>query len=130
MDPLAALAELVADEGDLPAGAVRPPARGADPRLGRLPAAGPRARGREAEYALLVEAIREGYELHYTGRPRVVATHDPDLALLAGVRLYSLGLARLADLGDVEAVGELADVIAGSAAARAAGDEELAEAVW
>src|SRR3954447_6489384 len=101
MDPLAALAELVADEGDLPAGAVRPPARGADARLGRLAAAGPRARRREAEHALLVDAIREGHELHYPGRPRVVAPHAPALALLAGDRLYALGLARLADLGDV-----------------------------
>ena len=37
---------------------------------------------------------------------------DPDLALLAGDRLYALGLERLAALGDLEAVAELADVIA------------------
>jgi predicted DNA-binding protein (UPF0251 family) len=33
----------------------------------------------------------------------VVRTHDPDLALLAGDRLYALGLARLAVLGDLGA---------------------------
>ena len=38
-------------------------------------------------YPLLVEAIREGYLQHYaTGR--VVRPEDPDLALLAGDRLY------------------------------------------
>ena len=46
---------------------------------------------------------------------------EPDLALLAGDRLYALGLARLAQLGDVEAVSELADVIALCAQARAEG---------
>jgi hypothetical protein len=30
---------------------------------------------------------------------------------MAGDRLYALGLARLAELGDLQAVGELADVI-------------------
>ena len=85
--------------------------------------------GREADYELLVEAIREGYLLHYAPG-RVVRPDDPDLALLAGDRLYALGLARLAALGDLEAVAELADVISLGAQAHAAGDAELAEAVW
>jgi hypothetical protein len=81
------------------------------------------------EYALLLEAIREGYEQHY-GEGRVVRTDDPDLALLAGDRLYALGLARLAALGDLDAVSELADVISLAAQAHAEGDPARAEAVW
>src|SRR3954453_6527969 len=46
-----------------------------------------------------VEAIREGYLLHH-GEARIVATDDQDLALLAGDRLYALGLADLAEMGD------------------------------
>jgi hypothetical protein len=81
------------------------------------------------EYALLLEAIREGYEQHY-GEGRVLRTDDPDLALLAGDRLYALGLARLAALGDLDAVGELADLISLAAQAHAEGDPRRAEAVW
>jgi hypothetical protein len=96
---------------------------------GAAAAGGERAVGREAEYALLVEAIREGYELHY-GAPRVVDTPDADLALLAGDRLYALGLARLAELGDLDAVAELADVISLGAQAQAEGRPAMAEAAW
>jgi hypothetical protein len=85
--------------------------------------------GGEDEYAFLLEAIREGYEQHY-GEGRVVRTDDPDLALLAGDRLYALGLARLAALGDLAAVAELADVISLVAQAHAEGDPARAEAVW
>jgi hypothetical protein len=98
-------------------------------RLGALAAAGPRSRGREDDVAFVVEAIREGYLLHYR-RGRLLDHADADLALLAGDRLYALGLARLARLGDVAAVGELADVISLCAQAHAAGDGELAEAAW
>jgi hypothetical protein len=97
--------------------------------LGARAAAGPRANGREDDYALLVEAIVEGYLQHY-GTGRVVRPDDPDLALLAGDRLYALGLARLADLGDLDAVAELADVISLAAQAHAEGDAERAAAVW
>ncbi len=90
---------------------------------------GPRAAGRRAEYELLVEAIYEGYLLHY-GTPRVVRVPDADLRLLAGDRLYAVGLARLVALGDTPAVAELADTITLSSLAQAAGDAELAEAVW
>jgi len=92
-------------------------------------AAGPRAAGHEAEYELLLEMILEGSLLHY-GSPRVVQTDDPDLALLLGDQLYALGLARLAALGDLEAVDELANVISLVAQAHAEGDPERAEAVW
>jgi hypothetical protein len=84
---------------------------------------------RGAEYALVVEAIREGYLQHY-GEGRVVRPDDPDLALLAGDRLYALGLARLAALGDVEAVAVLADVISRSAQAHAEGDTARADEAW
>jgi hypothetical protein len=83
----------------------------------------------DPEYALLVEAIREGYLQHY-GEGRVVRTGDADLALLAGDRLYALGLARLAELGDLEAVGLLADLISRCAQAHAEGAPEQAEAAW
>ena len=86
------------------------------------------AAGRD-EYALIVEAIREGYLQHYA-EGRVVRADDPDLALLAGDRLYALGLARLAELGDLEAVGELADLISLCAQSHAEGDPERATAVW
>jgi len=95
----------------------------------RLAASGPRARGLEAEYELLVEMIVEGCRLHY-GPQRVVRTDDPDLALLLGDQLFALGLARLARIGDLEAVGELADVISLVAQAHVAHAPELADAVW
>jgi hypothetical protein len=74
-------------------------------------------------------AIREGYLLHY-GQPRIVSTADTDLALLAGDRLYALGLAELAAAGDLEAVAVMAEVIAASAAAHGAGDPAAAQAAW
>lgn len=86
----------------------------APPALGLLAAAGPRAGGAEPDYAFVVEAVREGYLLHY-GRPRLFGGIDPDLALLAGDHLYAIGLECLAGLGDLEAVRELADLISLSA---------------
>jgi hypothetical protein len=82
----------------------------AEPALGLLAAAGPRAAEAPGEYSLLVESVREGYLLHY-GEPRVVVGAGPDLALLAGDYLYALGLERLAGLGDLEAIRELSDLI-------------------
>ncbi len=95
----------------------------------RLAASGPRAAGREAEYELLLEMIFEGSLLHY-GSPRLVRCSDPDLALLLGDQLYALGLSRLAELGDLDAVRELADLISLLAQARAGSDPRLAEAIW
>jgi hypothetical protein len=95
----------------------------------QLAAGGPRAAGRAEEYELLLEMILEGARLHY-GPQRLVRTDDPDLALLVGDQLYALGLARLAALGDIEAVSELADVISLVAQAHATADSELASAVW
>lgn len=101
----------------------------AEPALGLLVAAGPRAARSPAEYALLFETIREGYLLHY-GEPRLLAGHDPDLALLAGDYLYALGLERLAALGDTEAVGELGDLISLAAQCHAEGREGLSAPLW
>jgi hypothetical protein len=91
--------------------------------------AGPRVDGNGGEYELLIETIYEGYLLHYHS-PRVVRAPEKDLGLLAGDRLYALGLARLVQLGDIDAVAELADVIALSALAHGAGNPELAAAAW
>ena len=55
------------------------------------------------EHAFVIEAVREGYLLHYA-EPRLLAGHDPDLALLAGDYLYALGIERLAAMGDTNAV--------------------------
>ncbi len=82
--------------------------------LGALAGAGPRAAAAPDEYMLLVEAIREGYLLHYE-TPRLIDGADEDLRLLAGDYLYALGLERLAARGDLEAVRELADLISLSA---------------
>jgi hypothetical protein len=95
----------------------------------QLAATGPLAGGHREDYELLVEAIYEGYLLHY-GAPRVALTPDDDLALLAGDRLYALGLSRLIELGDVAAVAELADTITLAALAQGADAPELAEVVW
>jgi hypothetical protein len=121
------LAGEVRRQGGLLADAVAS-ADGAGP-YGAIAAAGRRAEGREEDYALLVEAIHEGYLLHYASG-RVVRPEDPDLSLLAGDRLYAIGLARLAELGDLDAVAELADVISLAAQAHAEGDAERAAAVW
>jgi hypothetical protein len=128
MNVHAQLAALLRSDSGLIAAAVAAEPT-ADGTLGAAVAAGPRAAGNEAEYALLVEAIFEGYLQHY-GNGRVIRPDDPDLALLAGDRLYALGIERLAKLGDLEAVIELADVISLTAQAHAEGDADRAEAAW
>jgi hypothetical protein len=80
------------------------------PVFGLLAALGPRSAAAPAEYAFVVEAVREGYLLHYA-EPRLLADHDEDLALLAGDYLYALGIERLAALGDTEAVAVLGELI-------------------
>ena len=77
-------------------------------------------------YALVVESILEGYLLHY-GRGRIVDDPDPDLRLLAGDHLYAFGLVRLASIGDLEAVDELADLISLCAQVHAAAGLDGAE---
>src|SRR3954468_22499897 len=105
---LASLAALLRDGENV----ISPYVRDSDeePALGALAAAGPRAAEAPGEYLLLVEAIREGYLLHYEAPRRIQGAH-PHLCLLAGDYLYALGLERLAARGDMDAVTELADLI-------------------
>jgi hypothetical protein len=114
------LAESLVPADDLPEPAEGP---------AQLAADGPRADGRRVEYELLLEMILEGSLLHY-GRPRVMRCTDPDLALLLGDQLYALGLSRLAALGDLDAVAELADLISLLAQAQASSNGRLADAIW
>ena len=65
----------------------------------------------EERYALGIETIYEGYLLHY-GRPRLFAPKDGDTALLLGDYLYAHGLVRIERVGSVEAVNDLAELIA------------------
>jgi hypothetical protein len=81
------------------------------------------------ERHFVLEAVYEGYLLHY-GAPRLFEGMDGDLSLLAGDALYALGLARLAELGDLPAVAELSDLISRSAQAHAEGRGAEAEALW
>jgi hypothetical protein len=77
----------------------------------------------------VLEAVYEGYLLHY-GAPRLFDGMDGDLRLLAGDALYALGLARLAERGDLPAVAELSDLIARSAQAHAEGRDEEVGDLW
>jgi hypothetical protein len=129
---LARLRELLRDGGGLMGELVGEPSMdGEDGAVSPawIAAAGPRAAGQREEYELLVEAIYEGYLLHY-GSPRVIDAPEADLGLLAGDRLYAIGLARLVELGDTLAVAELADTITLSALAHGSGRPELAAAAW
>jgi hypothetical protein len=81
------------------------------------------------EYAFVIEAVREGYLLHYA-EPRLLAGHDADLALLAGDYLYALGIERLAALGDTEAVHALADLISTCAQLHTEDREDEVPAEW
>jgi len=114
------LADQVVAPADAPRGGTGP---------AQLAASGPRTADRGAEYELLLEMIYEGSLLHY-GTGRVIRTDDPDLALLLGDQLYALGLARLAWLGDLDAVDVLAGVISSLAQAHAEGEPERAPAIW
>jgi hypothetical protein len=72
----------------------------------------------EDRYALGIETIYEGYLLHY-GTSRLFAPEDGDAALLLGDYLYAHGLVRIEEGGTVEAVNDLAELIALSAYLRA-----------
>ncbi len=71
-------------------------------------------------YALGLETIYEGYLVHY-GRSRLFEEQDADAALLLGDYLYAHGLVRIAELGRVEAIQELAGLISRCAHLRAEG---------
>ena len=83
----------------------------------------------EGVRGFVLEAVYEGYLLHY-GEPRAFTGMDGDMRLLAGDALYALGLARLAETGDIEAVAVLSDLISATAQAQAEGRPEDAEALW
>ena len=126
-DALAALVELLREDGSIISGYLEEPSEPA--AVGELVAAGPRASEAPGDYAILVEAVREGYLLHY-GEPRLLSGHDDDLALLAGDYLYALGIERLAALGDAGAVATLAELIARCAQHHAEGREAEVPALW
>jgi hypothetical protein len=119
VNPLQALADqLRAEETPISPHVIDP----AEPsQLGELAGGG--------EYALVVEAVREGYLLHYE-QPRLLAGHDSDLALLAGDYLYALGLDRLAALEDTRAVAVLSDLISDCARLQAQGEPGSIENLW
>ena len=77
----------------------------------------------------VMEAVYEGYLLHY-GEPRAFRGMDADLRLLAGDALYALGLSRLAERGDLDAVAELSDLISVTAQAQAEGRVADADSAW
>jgi hypothetical protein len=72
----------------------------------------------EERFALGLESIYEGYLLHY-GRPRLFSPADRDTAVLLGDYLYAHGLVRIAELGDVDVVADLAELLSLCAQLRA-----------
>lgn len=74
----------------------------------------------DARFALGIESIYEGYLLHY-GKPRLFRADDRDTRILLGDYLYAHGLVRVASLGEVEAVGALAELLSLCAHLRAEG---------
>jgi hypothetical protein len=112
-DALHAIAVAIRAEGGLLADVVRDPAPDADRTLQAAVDATPRAAAVGPDLALAAEATREAELLHHAPeRARVLRTDDRDLALLAGDRLYALGLERLAAGGWTGEVATLADIVA------------------
>jgi hypothetical protein len=127
-EALVLLAAELREEGPVVSDHVAEPA--SRPALGLLVAAGPRCREQPGEYAAVIEAVREGWLLHY-GEPRLLAALEPDLRLLIGDHLYARGIERLAALGDMVAVAELADLISLTAQLDAAdAPASSREAAW
>ena len=99
----------------------------ARPGPAQLAAGGPRAAGHEARVRAAARDDPRGLAAALRGAARG-PSDDPDLALLLGDQLYALGLARLAELGDLDAVAELADLI--SLSPRRTRPESAADASW
>ena len=105
-------------------------AAGADLAGHVAPAPGePRFELEDRSRAFVMEAVYEGYLMHY-GAPRLFDRLDDDLRLLAGDTLYAVGLSRLAATGDLEAVAELSDLISRSARAHAEGRADDVGPMW
>ena len=83
----------------------------------------------DPDRAFVIEAVHEGFLMHH-GEPRAFGGMDADLRLLAGDALYALGLSRLASVGDLAAVAELADLITLAARAEADGRPGVCETLW
>ena len=82
----------------------------------------------EPRFALGLETIYEGYLVHY-GRPRLFEPEDGDAALVLGDYLYAQGLARIASVGEVAAVADVAELL--SLCAQAQGDKRPGDgAAW
>ena len=114
---MSALADVVAAAGPALA-----PHAVSDPGPGRFD-------GVDGVRGFVLEAVYEGYLLHY-GEPRAFTGMDRDMRLLAGDALYALGLARLAETRDLEAVAILSDLISATAQAQAEGRPDDADALW
>jgi hypothetical protein len=119
---------LVGDEGG-PVGGELAPRPAGEPMPHAEALTGPRSAGRPAQYALVLEAIWEGFALHHAAG-RLFEEPDGDLAVLLGDHMYALGIERLVALQDIPAVAALADTIALASLAAARGDEGLSAAVW
>ena len=105
----------IADEAVRASGLWVPALRGRDERE-HVPVFSPLGDDR---LALGVETIYEGYLVHY-GRSRLFAPPDPDAAVLLGDYLYAHGLVRVAEVGAVEVVADLAELLSVCAHLRAA----------
>lgn len=81
-----------------------------EPVFDEFAAKAPRSAANAAAYATVLESVLEGYLLHH-GEPRIFASDDGDLRVLAGDYLYAYGLERLTGLGDLFAVAELSELI-------------------
>ena len=81
------------------------------------------------EHALGLELILEGFLLHH-GTPRHVSEVEMGAAVLAGDYCYAQGLVRVAATGDLSVVEALADLVALSAAAVAAGRDDDLLPLW
>ena len=78
-------------------------------------------------FALGLETIYEAYLVHY-GRPRLFACGEAGEQVLLGDYLYAHGLVRIAEVGGVDAVAAMAELISHCAALRAAGERSEGDA--
>lgn len=108
MSALDEVAQRVAATGGDLAGAM--PVPGCEPMFFDLLVKGPVTSGAAREYEFVIEAVLEGHLMH-TGRSRLQIPDNRELKLITGDFLYSLGLRELAQLGDIEAVELLANLI-------------------